>query len=696
MLLHFLAVLLLSINISKYQCLGEYNNGIGRMIVIQGYDDYRRTNPIKMKDENDNFVNSLFRDLSGIKESDASNLGAKMLSGKADSSKLMHDTATYSKVIRNISEQIVKLQGDYSYDNYKIPNNYCLQPKMNYPCDPTYPYRSFDGSCNNLDYPWWGAWNTPYKRILRPAYDDGFDAMRQVSVVPNYFLPNSRLVAITLHRAYPTKSVWSNYGVSFGQVLAHSLAHTWAPVNPDGSDLNCDVNMSNREECFNIPVPENDYYWKKDRDATSLWWAFTRNAPSVRDYDCNFGPREQFSRYSHFLNLGIVYNNAFSSNTRWYHGGLLRFSVNSIGEVSFPLKYGSSCPYANGQTYHTGDIAGEQNSYLTSLQIVWLRNHNQLADELQKINNHWDDETLFQQARKINIALFNHVTYNEYLPSLIGPAYSKLYGLYPLTWGYTYNYNPKLYNSISNEFVTAGFRLHHLISEEQCYADSYLRKFNCHSIWLGMKNSTGTCYGIDDIIRGQIATQSYYSTPQLSWSMNNDLLKGKDSIGVRNVQRGRDHGLPSYNYYRELCGLNRARNFDELKNIPPTVRKVLAALYYHVDDIDLYSGSVAELPLPDAFIGWTQSCIIAKQFQDFKIGDRFYYEHGHSVHTRFTPDQLNFIRGVSVASIMCRNVELTHIQKWPFLAWHPVTNPHYNCKTLTYGSLKAWKEIPSY
>ena len=61
---------------------------------------------------------------------------------------------------------------------------------MNYPCDPTYPYRSFDGSCNNLDYPWWGAWNTPYKRILRPAYDDGFDAMRQVSVVPNYFLPN--------------------------------------------------------------------------------------------------------------------------------------------------------------------------------------------------------------------------------------------------------------------------------------------------------------------------------------------------------------------------------------------------------------------------------------------------------------------------------------------------------------------------
>ena len=82
--------------------------------------------------------------------------------------------------------------------------------------------------------------------------------------------------------------------------------------------------------------------------------------------------------------------------------------------------------------------------------------------------------------------------------------------------------------------------------------------------------------------------------------------------------------------------------------------------------------------------------IIAKQFQDLKFGDRFYYEHGHSAATRFTPDQLNVIRGVSLSSILCRNVKITRVQKWPFLVWHPQSNPFYDCRTLIYGSLKAW------
>lgn len=36
-----------------------------------------------------------------------------------------------------------------------------------------------------------------------------------------------------------------------------------------------------------------------------------------------------------------------------------------------------------------------------------------------------------------------------------------------------------------------------------------------------------------------------------------------------NTQRGRDHGLGTYNDYREVCGMSRITNFEELRNIMP-------------------------------------------------------------------------------------------------------------------------------
>jgi peroxidase len=68
----------------------------------------------------------------------------------------------------------------------------------------------------------------------------------------------------------------------------------------------------------------------------------------------------------------------------------------------------------------TGDQRVNQYTGLTVLHIVWIRLHNKYANQLALINPKWDDERLYQETKKIVAALVQHITYNEYLPSVLG------------------------------------------------------------------------------------------------------------------------------------------------------------------------------------------------------------------------------------------------------------------------------------
>lgn len=61
-----------------------------------------------------------------------------------------------------------------------------------------------------------------------------------------------------------------------------------------------------------------------------------------------------------------------------------------------------------------------QNTEIAVSQIMFMRLHNLLANELSRVNPDWGDTILYHEARRIVIAILQHITYNEYLPILLG------------------------------------------------------------------------------------------------------------------------------------------------------------------------------------------------------------------------------------------------------------------------------------
>lgn len=56
------------------------------------------------------------------------------------------------------------------------------------------------------------------------------------------------------------------------------------------------------------------------------------------------------------------------------------------------------------------------------MHMLFLREHNRMAKRLEELNPSWDDETIYQEARRIMAAVVQHITYNEWMPLILGGA----------------------------------------------------------------------------------------------------------------------------------------------------------------------------------------------------------------------------------------------------------------------------------
>lgn len=540
--------------------------------------------------------------------------------GGSKRAKQIHDLSSIglkaARAIANAQGYQGQAKSNIMLKSYKAPSKFCPYATKPY-CDFSYPYRSADGSCNNKYYTWWGMSETPFKRILNPIYDDGLNMPRRRSAMGRT-LPNPRKIALVIHHELDMISHVTNMFPHFGQFIDHDLTLTALISDEEGTPIKCFCH-SQDFDCYNIPIPIDDHINRDQRCMVT-----PRSAASFKKFNCQLGHREQLNLLTHWLDLSQTYGNDLKSNLklRLRYGGLLNSSViRGLNRDYLPFIQDGSCPNipAGQPCFQSGDIRVNQNSLLTSIQTIWLREHNRVAIILAKINPYWSDEKLFQEARKIVTATYQHIIYKEWLPILVGIKVAKLYGLLPLNQGYFNRYNYKLFPNIANEFSTAAMRFGHtLVRASAIKVDKNYRAYS-NSSFPSIIFKPASAFqrgGLDSYVRGCIVEPALRYDSNVVDHLNNHLFEGlnKDSPTKRfslpalNIHRGRDHGLPGYNHYRALCGLNYAKSIDDLFNIPVHIRAKLKTLYEHVNDIDLFTGSVSELPIEGGVVGPTFAC----------------------------------------------------------------------------------------
>ena len=397
-----------------------------------------------------------------------------------------------------------------------------------------------------------------------------------------------------------------------------------------------------------------------------------------------------------------------SKSLRAYERGLLKTSYNKYSKREhLPLRDKvKSCLGLEKleKCYNAGDGIHEDNGYLNAVHTIFVREHNRVAKNLLFWNPYWDDETTFQEARRVVIAEFQNIVYAEFLPLLVGQNVARQFDLLPSYDGYFMGYDWKINPNTQNEFTFAARYGHTLIKNWQMRADKDYETYSNKTCDYYIFNPELPEYGggLDSLMRDALADWSYYPTSQVNDRMNNWLAKDmfyketgnkRFSLPAFNIQRGRDHGVAPYAVYRELCGLNRPYSFEDLKNIPKDVVHQLKKVYKSVEDIDLWTGVVSEYPLDGAAVGATGACILAKGFRDWKYGDRWWFENGQDSHIKFTPQQLDEIKSTSLARIICDNVDVDYVQELALLWPNDKYNKWKDCKKVDGIDFSRWQEV---
>lgn len=492
------------------------------------------------------------------------------------------------------------------------------------------PYRTIDGSGNNRQNPKMNQPGGQLLRLVSPDYSDGISSLAGIG------LPNPRDISniVTAQDGLiPNPKSASDFLWLWGQFLDHDISLTPTVEPPESA---------------NIPIPAGDVF---DPDNTGTReMMFNR---SVYDPDTGTSnPRQQLNEITGWIDASNIYGstaeradvfrlNDESGKLLMSAGGLLPFN-----EFGLPNDRGIGPEF-----FVSGDERANEHIGLTAMHTIFAREHNRLAEIIAaESDTPLSYEEIYQMARRIVGAQMQVITYNEFLPVLLGRN---------AVGSSSPSYDSSIDARITNIFSTAAYRFGHSMlsslilrldkdGDEIATGHVPLRE----AFFAPQKLIES---GLEPILRGFAAqvcqkVDAFFVDDIRNFLFGNPRDGGFDLVAL-NIQRGRDHGLPNYNETRKRLGLQPKTNFSEVTESLELQNK-LADVYGNVNTMDVYIGGLAEDPVPGSMLGELFHTIVTLQFEALRDGDRFWYQRSLS------QDELRKVEGIRLADIIRRNTDI--------------------------------------
>ena len=576
-------------------------------------------------------------------------------------------------------------------------------------------FRTIDGTCNNLQNPFFGAADTALVRLIPAQYEDGISSLRgglqnrEDTFIP-FTPPNpsARLVSQTVIHNISEDETLTHIFMQWGQFIDHDLS-----LSPELDD-NCTDRVENgkcqfTDICEPIRVADRDPIFGSGTSNNGNCIAFSRSIsicedPNVPLVNGGIRTREQINVLTSFIDGSMVYGSdeELARKIRLFKGGLLLEGENfpgnrpelphisaleNVREDGIDPFVGCFNPGELG-CFLAGEFRVNIQIALTVMHTLWFREHNRIARELAALNPKWSDERLYQEARRIISALIQKITYMDYLPKIFGPD------VYDIVIGKSTGYDPRINPGINNAFSTAAYRYGHtLVRPFFKRLDSNYRPIGAGPLDLldafMDPDQFRMSFGTDPLTRGLVTENSRRVDEFLSSALTNNLFREHLDLASLNIQRGRDHGLPTYLTWQRYCNavFKKKLPIPEFENTLSLVR--FLELYGSLDTVDLWIGGLAEERLRGSLLGPTFACLFGITFRNVRDGDRFFY----SSPGMFEPAQLESIEKHTLSSIICDNSDnIDHIQADAFLS----NQECVSCSQIPSVDLRLWKEEPCF